>query len=162
MPTTSRIAGFIQLTVAPVFLLSAVAAILLLLTTRLGRIVDRARLLEERLPGIGHDARARVVAELEALEHRSRLIQRALTLGTICAPLTCLVIAFAFLGLVLHAHFAWAVATLFLATIVMFTGSLLVFLREVFVAMATLRIGFPADVGHRDAPRSTGGRWPGA
>lgn len=151
MPTITRIAGFINLTVAPVFLLSAVASILVLLTTRLGRIVDRARILEERLPSLPEGARARVVLELEALEHRSHLMQWALTLGTVCAPLTCLVIACAFLGLVLQAHLAWAVAGLFMAAIAMFTASLLVFLREVFVAMATLRIGFPVagPVVHR-------------
>ncbi len=140
---TSHVANFIQLTVAPVFLLSAVASILVLLTTRLGRIVDRARVLEAELPGLAPPARALALTELEGLERRSRLVQWALTLGTACAPLICLLITCAFLGLVLHVRFAPVVALLFIATMGVFTAALLVFLREVFVAMATLRIGFP-------------------
>jgi hypothetical protein len=140
-----RIAEFVQLTIAPVFLLSAVASILVVLTTRLGRIVDRARVLEERWPGLHAAAREPLLAELRALEHRSRLVQLALTLSTACAPVVCVLITCGFLGLVLHARFAWAVALLFMAAMAMFTSALLVLLREVFVATATLRVGLPAS-----------------
>jgi hypothetical protein len=54
-----------------------------------------------------------------------------------------LLIICAFLGLVLHANFAWAVAVLFMVAMAVFTGALLFFLREVFVATATLRIHLP-------------------
>ena len=41
----------IQLAVAPVFLLTAIAAMLGVVSGRLARIIDRARVLEQRLPG---------------------------------------------------------------------------------------------------------------
>jgi hypothetical protein len=143
MPTTSRVAGFIQLTVAPVFLLSAVASILSLLTTRMGRIVDRARVLEDRLSATSEEASGPMLDELRSLDERLRLVQWALSLGVACAPLICLLIASGFLGLVLHARFAWAMASLFIATITVFTASLVFLLREVFLATATLRVGLP-------------------
>jgi len=43
------VAHAIQLAVAPVFLLSGIGAILVVITNRLGRIIDRARVLEDRL-----------------------------------------------------------------------------------------------------------------
>ncbi|MEO5741668.1 MAG: DUF2721 domain-containing protein [Vicinamibacterales bacterium] len=45
----SPIAHVIQLSVAPVFLLSGIGAILAVMTNRLGRIIDRARALEAQL-----------------------------------------------------------------------------------------------------------------
>jgi hypothetical protein len=41
------VAHAIQLAVAPVFLLSGIGAILAVMTNRLGRIIDRARVLEK-------------------------------------------------------------------------------------------------------------------
>jgi len=45
----SAIAHVIQLAIAPVFLISGVATLLSVLANRLGRIVDRARVLEAKL-----------------------------------------------------------------------------------------------------------------
>ena len=43
------VAHAIELAVAPVFLLTGIAAILAVMMNRLGRIIDRARVLEDRL-----------------------------------------------------------------------------------------------------------------
>jgi hypothetical protein len=43
------VAHVIQVAVAPVFLLSGICGMLSVLVTRLGRIVDRSRTLDERL-----------------------------------------------------------------------------------------------------------------
>jgi len=51
MPPEERIAAIahvIQLSIAPVFLISGVATFLSVLTNRLARIVDRARVLESK------------------------------------------------------------------------------------------------------------------
>jgi hypothetical protein len=57
------VAHAIQLAVAPVFLLSGIGAILAVMTNRLGRIIDRARVLEVRLDNASaelHPARASI------------------------------------------------------------------------------------------------------
>lgn len=155
MPTTSSVVSVIQITVAPVFLLSAVAAVLVLLTTRLGRIVDRARILEDRLPTLCREERSPVVEELLTLGRRLRLIQWAVTLGTACAPLICLLIVSAFLGIMLPVRVSWVVAGLFMTTMAVFAASLLVFLREVFLAMATLRVSLPVGEDALSTSRGT-------
>jgi hypothetical protein len=51
----SLIAKTIQLSVAPVFLLTAIGTMLAVLVGRLNRIVDRARILEEHLASVSKD-----------------------------------------------------------------------------------------------------------
>lgn len=140
MPPESRIqdiAHVIQLAVAPVFLLTAVGTILNVLTTRLARVVDRARKLHERLGEATEKARPPIDAELGILGRRRRLVNYAITLGTTAALLVCLVIAVAFLGFILHADFAGALAGLFIAAMLAFIGALVLFLREIFLAVGT-------------------------
>jgi hypothetical protein len=135
------IAHVIQLSIAPVFLLTGVAAFLGVLTNRLGRIIDRARALEAMLGHASERERTEAEHELGGLSRRARLVNRAIALATICALLTCAVIALLFAGTFLGLDVRIAVSLAFVATMFALTGALLTFLREVFVATRHLRIG---------------------
>ncbi|MGE0160260.1 MAG: DUF2721 domain-containing protein [Dehalococcoidia bacterium] len=132
----ATIASVIQLAVAPVFLVSGVAAMLAVLANRLGRIIDRARVLEAL---VSPDAMA--IEELRALSERARLINRSITLATTSALLVCTVIVVLFLGTFLTIDLATIVALLFVAAMAALITGLLTFLREVRLATRTLRIG---------------------
>jgi len=136
----SPIAHVIQLSVAPVFLLSGIGAILAVMTSRLGRIIDRARTLEERLEQAPAERAAAIEADLAALIRRARLIGPAITMCTATALLVCLVIAVIFLSAFLRFDATVPVALLFIAAMLAFFLGLLWFLREIFVATASLRI----------------------
>ena len=136
----SPIAHVIQLSVAPVFLLSGIGAILAVMTNRLGRIIDRARALEERLESAPPDLVALLEADLATLTRRARLIGPAITLCTATALLVCMVIAVLFLSTFLGFNASVPVALLFITSMVLFFLGLLWFLREIFVATSTLRI----------------------
>ena len=69
----------IQLSVAPVFLLSGIGAMLAVLTNRLARVVDRAREVEERLEAVTEPESKRLHADLFTLSQRAKLINRAIT-----------------------------------------------------------------------------------
>ena len=141
-PGIAAVAHAIQLSVAPVFLLSGVAAILAVMTNRLSRVIDRARVLESQLRGVPPEAVARLHTELATLSRRAKLINRAITLCTVTALLICAVIVTAFLGVVfLHADLSLPMAVLFIAAMVTFFSGLVFFLREIFIATANLRIG---------------------
>src|SRR5471030_563734 len=88
----------IQLAIAPVFLLTGVGTNLMVLTNRLARIIDRSRVLEDRLASAGESDEAGYRTELQTLYGRAHLINRAITLSTTCALMICLVIAALFLG----------------------------------------------------------------
>jgi hypothetical protein len=136
----SPIAHVIQLAVAPVFLLSGIGAILAVMTSRLGRIIDRARVLEDRLENAAPERAATIEADLATLTHRAKLIGPAITLCTATALLVCTVIAVLFLSAVLRFDASVPVALLFVAAMFAFFLGLLWFLREIFVATTNLSI----------------------
>jgi hypothetical protein len=141
----------IQLAVAPVFLLTAISTTLGVLATRLGRIVDRARRVEARLGTSPADPAS--VDELKLVARRARLIHWALTFGTTSALFVCLTIAVAFVGYLLEARLGGIMAALFVVAIVAYVGALLSFLREIFMAIATLRFGLPPEAGGVAPPK---------
>jgi len=135
------IARVIQLSVAPVFLISGVGALLAVMSSRLARLVDRARVLEAAISAAGEDGQARIREELHVLSRRSKLIYRAITLGTTCALLICFVIASLFISALGHYPISKVVGGLFIAAMLALILALLFFLREVFLATRALRIG---------------------
>lgn len=138
----SVVAHVIQLSVAPVFLLSGVGTILVVLTSRLSRIVDRTRILEQQL------AAAAVSSEtlndhLDTLHRRAHLINWALTLATLCALLICGVIGVLFIGAFFRINASQIIAVAFVVAMAALVGALLNFLREIFLATRGLRRGGP-------------------
>jgi Ni/Fe-hydrogenase subunit HybB-like protein len=129
----------IQLAIAPVFLLNAVASIIGVLINRLSRAVDRTRVLDERL---GQKERMDVEqnqSERQVLRRRLRLIYLALTCEVLCALFVGLLIAAGFVGAITGATFALGIAGLFVLAMMAFIGGLTVFLREIFLAVASTR-----------------------
>ena len=135
------VAHSIQLAVAPVFLLSGVGVILTVLTNRLARIIDRARLLESILASRAGDIETGIYAELRDLSRRAHIVQIAITLSTACALLICLVIVSLFAGVALARDLSRLIVILFIAGLCAFIGALLAFLLEIRAATATLRFG---------------------
>ena len=137
---TTSIAHQIQLSIAPVFLLSGIGAMLAVMTSRLGRIVDRSRVLEECAANNAGQVTAAIANELGVLYRRSKFISLSITLCTLTALLICAVIGALFLDGVLSFAFSGVVTTLFLTATGTFFLGLLMFLREVLLATHTVRI----------------------
>jgi hypothetical protein len=137
----SGIARIIQLSVAPVFLLTGIGAILGVMTNRLSRVIDRARALEAKLETQAANAGSPDHLELARLGRRARLVGRAITLCTLTALLVSGVIAILFLSAFLHFDATIPVALLFIAAMAALFVGLLCFLSEIFVAMSGLKIG---------------------
>jgi hypothetical protein len=135
------VANAIQLAVAPVFLRSGIGAILMVMTNRLGRIIDRARVLEERLDNASKELHPALRTDLATLSRRAKLISCAITLCTATALPVCTVIAVLFLSAFLRFDLSIPVALLFIAAMLAFFLGLLWFLREIYVATMNLRIG---------------------
>ena len=132
----SDIGHIIQLSIAPVFLLTGVGTNLLVLTNRLTRIIDRSRKLEEKLAetDISLEAEGRIRQEGEVLFSRARKINRAITLSTLCALFICVVVASLFLDDAFNLKLDTMIATLFVSAMVSLTGSFVYLLREILLA----------------------------
>jgi Protein of unknown function (DUF2721) len=135
------VAHVIQLAVAPVFLLTAIGTMLSVMTNRLGRVIDRARVLETKLETAPPEAVANLHAYLAMLSRRADLIGHAITLCTTAAVLVCTVIALLFLADYLRYDMSVPVAFLFIMAMLLLVLGLVNFLREIFIAKASLHIG---------------------
>ncbi len=135
----SDIAHVIQLAIAPVFLLTAVATIINVLTGRLGRSVDRRRSLAFALPRLEGEVAALARQEIEFEVRRIRLIYRAITLAVVCALLVAALISLAFVAAFLTVSLAKAIGALFVLAMVALVASLAVFLREIFLSVNSPR-----------------------
>lgn len=124
----------IQMAIAPVFLLSGVAAFLAVLNTRLSRVIDRTRVLDARDSDDDEDAR-----ELRNLFHRRKVINWGITLCTLSALCVAAVIFLMFWGIVVHFPVGKAVAVLFTVSMLALIFALLCFLHEIQAAVRYTR-----------------------
>ncbi len=138
------IAQSIQLAVAPVFMLTAVAAMIGVLANRLARIIDRGRVLEEKLvalenPDAPHEKH--IHDELQLLRRRGRLVNGAMTLLTLAAALIGATVLELFLVETATAKTLSLVPWTFMSGVVCFVSALLCFLVETLLAGRALNFG---------------------
>ncbi len=135
----NEIAHVIQLAIAPVFLLTAVGTIIGVLTNRLSRVVDRIRVLEERLHQFDAEHLQLAHGELALLARRMRLIYIAVASAVFCALFVGLLIVVAFIDAFMSINLAKIVGVMFILAMIAFIFALVVFLREIFLAVASTR-----------------------
>ncbi|WP_374649225.1 DUF2721 domain-containing protein [Rhizorhabdus sp.] len=134
------IAHTIPLAMAPCFLLTAIGAILNMLTGRLGRVVDRSRWIEQNFTPRDDPRHKHQVQQLRWIDERMRWANRALILCTISAVLICIVIAGLFIAVLLDLAVGHAMSVVFILAMLLLTGGLGMFLHEVRIAVHATRI----------------------
>ena len=133
------ISRVIQLAVAPVFLLTAIATLVTTLNNRLGRIVDRRRTILERLAGdVSSEETTATNTELALLARRARLVYLSIFSAVLGALFICLVVASAFLAALIAYDLSRLVAGLFILSMLALVVCLGLFLREVYLAVSQL------------------------
>jgi hypothetical protein len=149
------IARVIQLAVAPVFLIAGIAGLLSVLSTRLARITDRARVVERRIPNAKDDEQRDVLRkETASLWERIRLINWAIRLCVLAALFVCLVIITLFVGAFIAAaiiDLSGAIAVLFVVALVLIVAGLGYLLREVALATKQMRQGMEVAIARDEA-----------
>lgn len=136
------LAGVIQLAVAPVFLLAGIAGFLNVMSGRLSRIVDRARIVERRVATLTEEPRLSMTRmELRTLWRRVTLINWSIGMCTASALLVCSVIVGLFTGSFWGFHIAGPVVVLFVLALMVLIVALVLFLKEVQLATRVLHAG---------------------
>jgi hypothetical protein len=130
----------ISLAIAPVFLLSAIGTIINALTARLGRAVDRRRIIEEKLDHAAAEGERRemLIGELHLLARRITLVLWAIGSAVFSALLICILIGTAFTGAFTSLDLSRTVAIVFLGAVIALTMCLVLFMREVFLAVSSI------------------------
>jgi hypothetical protein len=130
------VAQAIQHSVAPVFLITGVGAILGVLSTRLGRVIDRLRILDE----LDVDKKQSHNTEMLTLIQLCQWIHWAITLCTTSALLICIVIAALFIGSELNKDPSGIISFFFIAAMLTLTSGLVCFLREIALSMGIIKL----------------------
>ena len=132
----------IQLAVAPVFLLTAVSGMIGTVAGRLARIIDRARLLEDRIEAASADnPMITAYQELEQLRLRGWLVNACIAMLTFCAMLIGLTIVALFLGETTEINILRVATVSFLSGVSCFLLALICFFAETLLATRILKFG---------------------
>jgi hypothetical protein len=130
----------IQLALGPVVLISGVGLLLLVLTNRLGRIVDRARLLRVEIPRAAAADATHHRNELRVLVRRARLILFAILCSVLCVLGVALLITVLFVSAIAGRPLTTVATLLFTAAILGLTAGMLAFAVEIIITVRTFRL----------------------
>jgi Protein of unknown function (DUF2721) len=139
----------LTLSIGPVILISGVGLILLSMTNRLGRVIDRSRLLSCELLDASDADRKRILAGLRILSRRANIARAGIALAILSVLLTSLLIISLFLGALLQMDIAAFVVTLFILCMLSLVSSLSLFLFDINLSLKALWLEIPPE-GRRD------------
>ena len=128
---TSEIVPVLQTAVSPVVLISGVGLLLLTMTNRLGRIVDRARSLAARLREAEGEDAAPLHAQLAILSQRAHMVRRSIALAAFCVLFAALLVISLFITALAGADIPWLSAAFFILSLLCLIASLVEFIRDV-------------------------------
>ncbi len=138
--STANVGSAIQQALAPVFLLTAIGAMLNVMVHRLSRVVDRSRHLESHMSEYPAERRRIAMDDLSVLAKRMTAVNWAVALCTMAALLVCLVVALLFLEQLAGNKLDVTIAWMFIAATLLLTGGLMLFLWEVQLALRSVRV----------------------
>lgn len=135
----------LQLSIGPVILISGIGLILLSMTNRYGRVIDRARHLTHDLHGAADDDFARLLAQLRILSTRAKLVRASIALAALSILLTALLIIGLFLGALLQLSIAAVIVGLFICCMLSLVFSLVLFILDINLSLKALWLEMPPE-----------------
>jgi hypothetical protein len=130
----------LQAAVSPVILISGVGLLILSMTNRLGRVVDRSRQLGDALRGKPQQERDRLEPQLRILFKRARLLRAAISLATLSVLLAAILVIALFLTAFLRVELVVLSAALFIGCLLSLIVSLLAFLQDINLSLSALKL----------------------
>jgi ABC-type transporter Mla maintaining outer membrane lipid asymmetry permease subunit MlaE len=141
----------LQISLAPAFLLAAIASLLNVYTTRLARIVDRSRELQKLLPDTVNEARTKTLSELRMVAKRKKLVRASLLLSILAAVVICLMVGLLFLMGLTSFSRAEIVIGMFAVAMALIAASLVGLLAETGLASHDIDVAID-DLAGSDNP----------
>lgn len=142
MPTTklNELVPVLQAAIAPVILISGVGLLLLSLTNRFGRAVDRSRKILQHMQGAAVGERERLASQVKILHRRAELIQTAIICAAVSVLLAASMMIMLFLMTWLKLEFGLIISLLFIGCLTALILSIVAFIAEVRMSLTALRL----------------------
>lgn len=150
--TVAQLIPILQIAIAPVVLISGVGLLILSLTNRLGRVVDRGRFLAAELRETHESKHPEIAKQLRSISHRANLLRQSIVFAVLCVLFAAVLIITLFLTAALQLHTTWFIFALFVCALGSLVWSLVCFLRELNQAL----IAFRLDIGEPGAKEKSG------
>jgi len=136
----SELIPVLQVAIGPVILISGVGLLLLSMTNRFGRVIDRARELQLGLRAEAQVDHNRTDAQLKILYRRAYLLRRAIILALISVLLAALLIISLFFAALLRWDAGWLILLLFMGCLAALIGSLIAFIHDINQSLLALKL----------------------
>jgi len=114
--------------------------LLLSMTNRFGRVIDRARELRLGLRAEAQMDHNRTDAQLQILYRRAYLLRRAIILALISVLLAALLIISLFFAALLRWDAGWLILLLFMGCLAALIGSLIAFIHDINQSLLALKL----------------------
>ena len=135
--SVSELVPILQTAIGPVILISGIGMLLLTMTNRLGRLIDRSRMLAGELKRHPENQGA-IQAQLKILQSRAVHLKRAITLASVGVLLASILIITLFFTALFRLEDAWLISILFIGCMLSLIGSMVAFLRDVNQSLVAL------------------------
>jgi len=140
LPSVAQLIPVLQTAIGPMILISGVGLLLLTMTNRLSRVIDRARMLAKEIPEQSGSVSTKISAQIQVLWRRAQLIRLAITLASMSALAAAVLIIVLFFTALWQMETAWLIGALFIMCMTCLIGSLIVFIHDVNQSLAALRV----------------------
>ncbi len=137
---STELLSILQGAVSPVILISGVGLLILSMTNRFGRVVDRSRQLNTSLRSAPAADRPRLQSQLDIFFRRARLLRAAIGFAVLSVLMAAILVIALFLTAFLRVENVAVNAALFVACLISVIVSLLAFLQDLNFSLLALRL----------------------
>ena len=144
-PSLTQLIPVLQLSISPVILISGVGLLLLTLTNRFGRMIDRARVLNQELlraPGAAHN----LGAQIAILHRRAGILRLSIVLGVTTVLMAAMLILVLFVSALFKLEAGFLIVAIFCVGQVSLIGSMTAFIRDTNLSMVAIKMELAEDV----------------
>ena len=147
-PESNSLLPMIQLAITPVILITGLGSLMLSMTNRLGRIIDRTRIQAGQVQAAKDDGRAHIEAQLRILYRRAGLVRRAVMFNTLSMFTSGLLVVVIFVSALVGMETGPLILALFMGAIGCLLTALGYFLTDINLALKALGLEVEKALDH--------------
>jgi hypothetical protein len=147
MSNVSDLIPILQVAVGPVILISGVGLLILSMTNRLGRAIDRTRNLIGRYQESEPNTQVRLKKQLRVLWGRAKMLRMAIALSSASVLSAALLVISVFIAALWGIGRGWVIVGLFSVALISLILSLVLFIYDINQSLTALRVEMEYRLG---------------